>query len=321
MHTTALHGEEHAKEWPLLTALPCQTMSWMRNCAGETAGSKRYLQPFIPQAVPPPWQSSGEIPCTCWRAEVSISPFPVRNYSVCSESLTGLWWKPSTGRGSLSSLLVPLWMFGSWHCCSQPLLAPRTATAGWAFSAEQLPHKNAFCSTFPAIHSPAVTLPLAAPSFLGSFTQPAGKTVKAKCSFLVLSREKAPGNPELMPKVSMPAETLMPPTIFCCPKMGIAALADPAAGSHSWWIDRQDFQILCCIESILTSHLSAKSSRLPLCEQTYPSFFAFRTGMLFLIFMVFVGTAAGVWGLSEEERRQFMIFSTGVNVSVGMCCI
>lgn len=55
----------------------------------------------------------------------------------------------------------------------------------------------------------------------------------------------------------------------------------------------------------------------PVCTQTYHSFFALGAGILFLIFMVFVDTAAGVWGLSEEERRQFMLFSTGVGCVCG----
>lgn len=39
--------------------------------------------------------------------------------------------------------------------------------------------------------------------------------------------------------------------------------------------------------------------------------------MLFLIFTVFVDTAAGVWGLSDEERRQFVLFNTGVGCVCG----
>lgn len=123
----------------------------MRNGAWETAGSQRYLT-ACPQAVPPPWQSSGQLPCTCWRAEISVCPFSVRNYSLCSESL-------SPGRGYLSSLLMPELSLGAGTAALSPWCSHHPHRAAWAFSAEQLPHPGAFCSTFPAAQSRAMLLP------------------------------------------------------------------------------------------------------------------------------------------------------------------
>lgn len=41
--------------------------------------------------------------------------------------------------------------------------------------------------------------------------------------------------------------------------------------------------------------------------------------MLFLIFIVIVDIAAGIWGLSEEERRQNMLFNAEVCMCLRTC--
>lgn len=55
------------------------------------------------------------------------------------------------------------------------------------------------------------------------------------------------------------------------------------------------------------------------CTYTHHSFLALGIGILFLSFMVFVDFAAGIWVLSEEERKLLMLFNTGVCVCLCAC--
>lgn len=130
-------------------------------------GARGTLQPK-PQAVPPPWQSSGQLPCTCWRTEISVSPFSVKNGNILLQVTQGVvmeaehWlWVPEFSLDAWDQA-----QFGS--CCSHPLLVP-TSLQCWA-----APPQKGILQHFPwiLIQSHAVTLPLPAPSFLCSFTQP-----------------------------------------------------------------------------------------------------------------------------------------------------
>lgn len=70
----------------------------------------------------------------------------------------------------------------------------------------------------------------------------------------------------------------------------------------------------------MTSYLFIQIHALPpVCTCIHHSFLALGIGTLFLIFVVFVDIAAGIWVLSEEKRRQCMLFNTGICMRLCAC--
>lgn len=69
----------------------------------------------------------------------------------------------------------------------------------------------------------------------------------------------------------------------------------------------------------MTSYLFIQIHALPpVCTCIHHSFLALGIGT-FLIFVVFVDIAAGIWVLSEEKRRQCMLFNTGICMRLCAC--
>lgn len=136
-------------------------------------------------------------------------------------------------------------LFGSWHCCTQPLTAPTTLTRPPRQAEPSVQSSSPTKVHFAALSLQPNSEPCCHPAFASPLipmqfhiadgklpicvnTQPPGKTV-SKVQLPGAKQGKAPGESGPDAKGLTTCGDINAPTIFCCPEMGIAALTDPAA--------------------------------------------------------------------------------------------
>lgn len=144
-------------------------------------------------------------------------------------------------------------------------------------------------------------------NFLSLNTQPAGKTA-SKVQLPGAKQGKASGESSHDSKRSHCLQRHKTPQYSAVPRWALLQWLThlPALPSHKTGPDGQAFKRLCGAESILTSYPLAKSSCFPfVCTRTHHNFLAVGTGTFFLIGMVFVDVATGIWSLSEEEKAVY----------------
>lgn len=109
-----------------------------------------------------------------------------------------------------------------------------TATADWAFSFEQFPHKSAFYSNFPPVYFRAMLLTCFCqpPSFLCCFIQPRANfpfvwihslqaKLSAKCSFLSAKQGKASGESSPDARGLNACRDISPPQYLAVPRRAL----------------------------------------------------------------------------------------------------